>query len=79
MTDTAAHTRLIAILAHYRPVPTTDDALKAAVSDILAPADFLAMTGAAISQRLDKGKGRTLEMGRAIRARIEESNASDRS
>ena len=77
MTDTAAHTRLIAILAHYRPAPTTDDALKAAVSDILAPADFLATTGAAISQRFKKG--RTLEMGRAIRARIEESNASDRS
>ena len=77
MTDTAAHTRLIAVLARYRAAPTTDHALKAAVSDILAPADFPAKTGAAISQRLKKG--RTLEMGRAIRARIEESNASDRS
>ena len=76
MTDTAAHTRLIAILARYRSAPTTDDALKAAVSGILAPADFLAKTGAAIPQRLDKG--RTLEMGRAIRARIEGPDAPDR-
>ena len=78
MTDIAAHARFIAVLARYRSAPTTDDALKAAVSDILAPADFLVMTGAAISQRLDKGKGRTLEMGRAIRAGIEGPDASDR-
>ena len=76
MTDTAAHTRLIAVLARYRPVPTTTDAWKAAVSSILAPADFLAKTGAAISQRLKKG--RTLDMGRAIRARKEGQDVSDR-
>ena len=76
MTDTAAHTRLIAVLARYRPAPTTNDALKAAVSDIFAPVDFLAKTGAAISQRLKKG--RRSEMGRAIRARKEGPDVSDR-
>ena len=76
MTEADAQARLIAVLARYRPAPTTNDALKAAVLDSLVPADFLATTGAAISQRFDKG--RTLEMGRAIRARKEGSNASDR-
>ena len=76
MTDIAAHARFIAVLARYRTAPTTDGALKAAVSDIFAPAGFLATTGAAISQRFDKG--RRSEMGRAIRARKEGPDASDR-